>query len=71
MGKGISYRDPVSYELATVAVAVFDNKSAKGLLARYGYRGAAPPTTPLQLTMNLLRAEGLLDDERTLRDYRF
>ena len=37
MGKGISYRDPVSYEFATVAVAAYDNEGAKGFLARYGY----------------------------------
>ena len=37
MGKGISYRDPVGYNLATVAVAVYDNEHAKAVLAGYGY----------------------------------
>lgn len=37
MGKGISYRDPVSYELATGAVAFWGNEQAKAFLAQYGY----------------------------------
>ena len=37
MGKGISYRDPVSYGLATGAVAFWGNQQAKAFLADYGY----------------------------------
>jgi hypothetical protein len=37
MGKGISYRDPLSYGLATAAVAFWANEQAKAFLAGYGY----------------------------------
>ena len=37
MGKGISYRDPLSYALATAALALWDNEQAKAFLAGYGY----------------------------------
>ena len=37
MGKGISYRDPWSYELATSAAALWGNEQAKAFLAGYGY----------------------------------
>ncbi len=37
VGKGISYRGPVGYGLATAAVALWGNEQAKGFLAGYGY----------------------------------
>ena len=37
MGKGISYRDTWSYELATSAVALWGNEQAKAFLAGHGY----------------------------------
>lgn len=37
MGKGISFRDPLSYDLATAAVAFWGNEQAKAFLAGYGY----------------------------------
>ena len=37
MGKGISYRGPVGYSLATAAVALWGNEQAKAVLADYGY----------------------------------